>query len=416
MSTLNARIWIPGAASKIGGHGSHAREAGTLAVSRGLGFLKAAGSQCSGIAAEGRGIVGSSLQWKIGVGRGGWDSGRRRVVMLGMVENKKRMGISTVVLEEGQERLWHTLPSGLRLEVLLQRASEVAEEEEEEEVVHKRKPALVMVHGSYHAAWCWAVFWMDYFAARGYDCWAVSLLGQGGSDVPPQQEVAGSIQSHARDIADFVHHHCRNDDPPPILIGHSFGGLIVQFYLSQLATMHGDDEEPQNPGEKPYPRIAGAILACSVPPTGNMDVVKRYLRSKPIASIKVTLSLAAKLFASSLSLCRETFFSPSMDDAQVIKYQKLMKESSHIPLFNLRELNATLPIPPPPPSALCPPVLVVGAENDFVLDWQAAEETAAFYGTTPQCVTGVAHDMMLDICWKDAAQVLLQWLEEQQHC
>jgi hypothetical protein len=61
-------------------------------------------------------------------------------------------------------------------------------------------------------------------------------------------------------------------------------------------------------------------------------------------------------------------------------------------------------------------VLVVGAENDFILDWQAAEETAAFYGTTPHCVTGVAHDMMLDICWKDAAQVLLRWLEEQQCC
>jgi hypothetical protein len=161
--------------------------------------------------------------------------------------------------------------------------------------------------------------------------------------------------------------------------------------------------------DEPYPRLAGAVLACSVPPTGNTAVVKRFLMSKPVASIKVTLSLAAKMFATSVSLCRETFFSPSMLEKEVVHYQKLMKESSKLPLFDLRELNSSLPVPSPVMNS--PPILVVGAENDFILDKQGIEETAAFLGTKEVFVPGIAHDLMLDVGWRDAADVVNSWMQ-----
>jgi triacylglycerol esterase/lipase EstA (alpha/beta hydrolase family) len=34
-----------------------------------------------------------------------------------------------------------------------------------------------------------------------------------------------------RDVADFIH---RNIRSPPVLLGHSFGGLIIQYYISNL--------------------------------------------------------------------------------------------------------------------------------------------------------------------------------------
>lgn len=40
------------------------------------------------------------------------------------------------------------------------------------------RPPLLCVHGSYHGAWCWAERFMPYFAARGYDVYAVSLRAQ----------------------------------------------------------------------------------------------------------------------------------------------------------------------------------------------------------------------------------------------
>ena len=301
--------------------------------------------------------------------------------------------------DEKPSHSWHSLPLGLRLEVLSLEAGES----------FQAKPPLVFVHGSYHAAWCWAVHWMPYFSSLGHDCYAVSLLGQGASDTPSEPGPAGTIQTHARDIAHFISQRCKR---PPVLIGHSFGGLIIQYYLSQVCT-DAMASTISFGWSEPYPHLAGAVLACSVPPTGNTSVVKRFLMSKPVASIKVTLSLAAKMFATSVSLCRETFFSPSMLEEDVAHYQKLMKESSKVPLFDLRNLNSSLPVPSPVQNS--PPVLVVGAENDFILDKQGIEETAKFLGTKEVIVPGIAHDVMLDLGWRDAADVLNFWMQTVLH-
>lgn len=71
-------------------------------------------------------------------------------------------------LKQGQNRRYHQLPSGLNMEVI----------EQTRESNDKVNPPLVFVHGSYHAAWCWAEHWLPFFSASGFDCYAVSLLGQ----------------------------------------------------------------------------------------------------------------------------------------------------------------------------------------------------------------------------------------------
>ncbi|GLJ09046.1 hypothetical protein SUGI_0100730 [Cryptomeria japonica] len=265
-----------------------------------------------------------------------------------------------------------------------------------------RKSPIVFVHGSFHAAWCWAVHWLPFFSEAGHDCHAISLLGQGESDVP-LGSVAGTLQTHARDIAHFIKYEV---GVPPILVGHSFGGLIVQFYLSYININRSFKEFGGL--EEPYPNLAAAVLVCSVPPTGNSGLVWRYLLSKPLAAFKVTLSLAAKAFATSVSLCRETFFSRDIPDLQVERYQELLKSSSVVPLFDLRKLNASLPVPPPPKGA--PPILVMGAADDFIVDAQGLMETAKFFNVAPVIVEGIAHDMMLDTSWKRGSGVLLSWL------
>ncbi|XP_010264201.1 PREDICTED: uncharacterized protein LOC104602274 isoform X1 [Nelumbo nucifera] len=296
-------------------------------------------------------------------------------------------------LKEGQSRVFHVLPSGLNMEVIIQKSTRNDPNEDKSE-----NPPLVFVHGSFHAAWCWAEHWLSFFSQHGYDCYAVSLLAQGESD-SPAGKVAGSLQTHANDIADFIQKEVRLS---PVLIGHSFGGLIVQSYLSDMRTEHSSGRDNL------LPRLAGAVLICSVPPSGNGGLVWRYLLSKPIAAFKVTLSLAAKAFSTSLPLCKETFFSPEMEDHLVRRYQELMKESSRLPLFDLRKLNASLPVPSIPRSTL--QVLVLGASDDFIVDDEGLNETARFYGVPPVCVKGVAHDMMLDCSWGKGADMILSWL------
>ncbi|XP_019173115.1 PREDICTED: uncharacterized protein LOC109168522 isoform X2 [Ipomoea nil] len=295
-------------------------------------------------------------------------------------------------LKQGQSRLFHKLPSGLNMEVIFQKG------DPDKEIDKPHNPPLVFVHGSFHAAWCWAEHWLPFFSQNGFDCYAVSLLGQGESDAPAAS-VAGSLQTHAGDIADFIHKEIRL---PPVLLGHSFGGLIVQYYIANLPR----GKERENKGL--YPNLSGAALVCSVPPSGNSGLVWRYLFSKPIAAFKVTRSLAAKAFQTSLPLCKETFFYATMDDQLVLRYQKLMTESSRLPLFDLRKLNASLPVPPLADSSL--KVLVLGAKDDFIVDFEGLDETGRFYGVSPVCIEGVAHDLMLDCSWQKGAEEILLWL------
>ncbi|XP_024028894.1 uncharacterized protein LOC112093830 [Morus notabilis] len=77
------------------------------------------------------------------------------------------------VLRQGQSRLFHKLPSGLNMEVIVQK-----EDPYEKKKRNTENPPLVFFHGSYHAAWCWAEHWLPFFSNSGYDCYAVSLLGQ----------------------------------------------------------------------------------------------------------------------------------------------------------------------------------------------------------------------------------------------
>ncbi|XP_047322817.1 uncharacterized protein LOC124926607 isoform X3 [Impatiens glandulifera] len=298
-------------------------------------------------------------------------------------------------LSQEQSRLFHKLPSGLSMEVISQKGHN------NNKAQKSKPPPLVFLHGSYHAAWCWAEHWLPYFSQKGHDCYALSFLGQGESD-SPAAEVSGSLQTHAADVADFIREEIT---VPPLLLGHSFGALIVQYYISKIRSRIADMENI-------HPDLAGAVLICSVPPSGNSGLVRRYIFTKPIAAFKVTLSLAAKAFQTSLSLCKETFFSAEMDDSLVQKYQELMRESSRLPLFDLRKLNASLPVPSVPSSSI--DILVLGAKDDFIVDMEGLNETSRFYETTPICIEGVAHDMMLDCSWERGAEAILSWLRREE--
>ncbi|XP_058088981.1 uncharacterized protein LOC131235696 [Magnolia sinica] len=314
------------------------------------------------------------------------------------IPNQRYKMRASYQLNQGQSRLFHELPSGLKMEVIFQKRNGTGTGEE--------KPPLVFVHGSFHAAWCWAEHWMPFFSGSGYDCYAVSLLGQGESDLP-NGPAAGTLQTHASDVANFIQ---KEVGLPPVLVGHSFGGLIVQYYISNLMPQHLSDKPSNYERVGLHPTLAGSVLVCSIPPSGNSGLVWRYLLSKPIAAFKVTLSLAAKAFMTSLPLCKETFFSAGVDDHIVQRYQELMKESSRMPLFDLKKLNAMLPPPSVPKDFV--EILIMGASDDFIVDMEGLSETARFYGVPPVCVEGVAHDMMLDMSWEKGARVILSWLNK----
>ena len=83
----------------------------------------------------------------------------------------------------------HTVPSGLKLEVLSQKAASTANEKK-----NSSPSPIVFVHGSYHAAWCWREHFFQYFTDRGHDVYAVSMRRR--RPLTPRRE-PGRLHSHS---------------------------------------------------------------------------------------------------------------------------------------------------------------------------------------------------------------------------
>ncbi|KAL5215413.1 hypothetical protein ABZP36_006814 [Zizania latifolia] len=95
-------------------------------------------------------------------------------------------------LHKGQSHRFHRLPCGLDLEVIAQQPPVPAPGGGE-------RPPLVFVHGSFHAAWCWAEHWLPFFSGAGFPCYALSLRAQGESSIP-LEKVAGTLEVIQRSI------------------------------------------------------------------------------------------------------------------------------------------------------------------------------------------------------------------------
>jgi pimeloyl-ACP methyl ester carboxylesterase len=91
---------------------------------------------------------------------------------------------------------------------------------------------IVFIHGAWVTADCWDRF-VPFFEARGYTCLAPSWPGK---DRSVEAIRADPSPLAGLGIAEIVAHYERiiRDLPePPILIGHSFGGLFTQILLDR---------------------------------------------------------------------------------------------------------------------------------------------------------------------------------------
>lgn len=302
-----------------------------------------------------------------------------------------------------------------------------------------RRPAVLLVHGSYHAAWCWRDTFMPYLSARGWPVYALSMRAQGasGRQAAPgvARGVAGTLATHADDLASVVGavargvgeeetqeqggKESRSSRPPPVVCAHSFGGLILQELISRRRT--GAEATASAP--PPIP-LSGLAFLGSVPPSGNKDMVGRFLKRDAWASAKLTYAFVAASFAKDAKACRECFLSADAPDALAESVRaRIAAQLSPLRLIDLADMSRRVPLPAPSAAAARrAPALVLRGAQDGVVDAEAAEELARWCAssgegvgeatrTTRVEVEGLAHDVMLDVRWEEAARELAAWLE-----
>ena len=134
-------------------------------------------------------------------------------------------------------------------------------------------------------------------AEEGYDAVAVDLRGTSGS---PSGAKKVRMAEHVDDLRAFVAD-ALGGARAPALVGHSFGGAVVQKLLEA-------DADARLADGRAAPSVAGAALVCSVPPSGNAGMVKRFVLRTPRRALVVTRGFALKSVLTSRADCRELFF------------------------------------------------------------------------------------------------------------
>jgi pimeloyl-ACP methyl ester carboxylesterase len=91
---------------------------------------------------------------------------------------------------------------------------------------------VVFVHGGWVTPVCWDPF-VSYFETREYRCLAPAWPGKDRSVEAIRADPSPLAGLGIREIVDHYERIIRSLDEPPILVGHSFGGLFVQLLVDR---------------------------------------------------------------------------------------------------------------------------------------------------------------------------------------
>lgn len=234
---------------------------------------------------------------------------------------------------------------------------------------------IILVHGAWHGSWCWGDF-AARLAERGHVVRAPRLRGH---DQPP-----GRIWHRIRDYVADVRSAVGECTEPPVLVGHSMGGFVVQKFLEGG-------------------RAAGGVLMASAPPWGVMRATARLAVRHPLAFIKANLFLRLRPILATSALVRDLMFTATTP-AEIVErcFERIQDES--YPAFLDMLLFARVR-----PKRIRQPLLVLGAERDPIFSVAQVQRTARAYHTEAEIFSGLGHDMMLDRGWEQVADRIDAW-------
>lgn len=236
------------------------------------------------------------------------------------------------------------------------------------------RPPVLLVHGAWHAAWCWQEHWMPAMAARGWEVHALSLRAHGGSEAPANRALI-PIRHYEHDVLQAI----TTLERPPILIGHSMGGLIVQHVLAR------------------YSAAPAGVLLAPVPPRHHGGALDAVGRADPLALARALVGLHPRPRTT-------TMFGSATDPADAARWAARLEPEPW-----LATLQLVLPRPSHEPSQ---PVLVIGGGEDRLTPPHAVARTARELGTRAHLFPGMGHQLMLEPGWESVLDLALGWLDD----
>jgi non-heme chloroperoxidase len=248
---------------------------------------------------------------------------------------------------------------------------------------------VVFIHGAFCGGWCFQDF-TPVLAARGFDCRTPDLRFHvsGPTREPDRRLAQTSIADYTRDMAELV----ASLSEPPIIIGHSMGGVIGQ----QLAA-------------KGLAR--SLVLLASGAPWGILPSTDDEL------ALATGLMKASpfwdKTLNPSFEVARQDSLASLDPQAQRRVFDQFGPESGRA-LFELFfwmfDKGRTIEVDA---AKVTCPVLVVSGSDDKVISATTGRKIAQLYpGATFQEAAGRGHFLIMEEGSKQLAERCADWIEE----
>jgi pimeloyl-ACP methyl ester carboxylesterase len=241
---------------------------------------------------------------------------------------------------------------------------------------------IVMQHGMWHGAWCWQL-WQELFAGWGWETHAHSLPGHAGS--PTQRPIARCTLDY---YLSFLKAEVERLSRRPVLMGHSMGGALTQWFLKYVA-----DDLP-----------AAVLVAPWVSHSMFRDGLLKLVTYDPIGVLLMMLSWDATPMRRAGAGSAVRFLVGPEAAVPLDELQPRLGPESVIVLYQHN---------PPfwhPPEHVDTPMLWVAGENDPLLVEPAERRSAAHYGADYIVAEKARHNVMVEHNYHQTAESIHHWL------
>lgn len=247
---------------------------------------------------------------------------------------------------------------------------------------------IVFIHGMFMNPKSWAP-WVDRFSGRGYRCHAVAWPGHDGEPAALRREIPEVLSRLT--LAEVIQTHRTFLDglaAPPIVIGHSVGGLVAQRLLNEG-------------------RVAAAVAVDPAPPKGifttrwsflraNLPVVNPFAGDRPFLFTPEQFHYA---FCNTLDL-----------EAARAVYERLVVPESRLVARGTTGPEGALDFTRPHA-----PLLILGGEQDNIVPWDLNRKNfEAWRDPTSvrafQRFAGRDHFLCGNTGWEEVADFVADWL------
>jgi pimeloyl-ACP methyl ester carboxylesterase len=246
--------------------------------------------------------------------------------------------------------------------------------------------AIVMVHGAFCGGWAFERFGAP-FAAAGFEVIAPDLRGHAPGD-PAGAVVGVSMSDYAADIATL----CNRLETPPVLLGHSMGGLVAQLAARRA-------------------RIEALVLLAPSPPWGVMA------SSLEEAATAFGVQIAGLFSSGALEPDRGLMRAYSLDRMPKAEREatvaRLRPESAMAVRETLNWWLDPFMTTSVGPGAIAGPSLVIAGQGDVVHTAATGRATAERIGAAFRAMPGMSHWLVGEPGWETVAETVLRWLADE---